>query len=347
MSVDASSIVAVDERAARMGLCALVPLGAPGLVAEVAHRGAVDTWSRLLSDRDSRWGRAAATIDLRQVAAAGAEAGARFIIPSDAEWPAQLNDLDGVVVGGQTGAPFGLWVVGARLDELPAGVAIVGARAATTAGLHVAEGLAAGIAAAGLSVISGMAFGIDAAAHRGALELGGPTIAVLPSGLDRPYPSAHHDLAHSITARGALITEMPPGTTPTRYTFQARNRIIAALARGTVIGEAAARSGALNTTTWTTAIGRPLMAVPGDATHPLSSAPNALIRDRTAQLVTTAHDITQALPAAVRRNDRAMQLRADVEAARADVDAATETLPRAWQRVADTRRRLDHHLNQH
>jgi DNA processing protein len=343
MSVDVSPIVVVDERAARMGLCALVPLGAPGLVAEVAHRGAVDAWSRLLSDRDSRWGRAAAAIDLRRVAAAGAEVGARFVIPGDAEWPAQLADLDGVVVGGQTGAPFGLWVVGARLDELP----VVGARAATTAGLHVAEGLAAGIAAAGFSVISGMAFGIDAAAHRGALEAGGPTIAVLPSGLDRPYPSAHHDLAHSIAARGALISEMPPGTTPTRYTFQARNRIIAALARGTVIGEAATRSGALNTTTWTTAISRPVMAVPGDATHPLSSAPNALIRDHTAQLVTTAHDITQAIPVAGRGNDRAMQLRADIEAARADVDTATATLTRAWQRVADTRRRLDHHLNQH
>lgn len=170
-----------------------------------------------------------------------------------------------------------------------------------------------------------------------------------PSGTGKTHfveALAHNviDLARSIAARGALISEMPPGTSPTRYTFQARNRIIAALARGTVIGEAAARSGALNTTTWTTAIGRPLMAIPGDATHPLSAAPNALIRDHTAQLVTTAHDITQALPIAGR--DRAMQLRADVEAARADVDTATATLTRAWQRVADTRRRLDQHLNQ-
>ena len=189
MSIVSSPVMAevtVDERAARMGLCSLTPSADAELVAEVGERGAVDVWGRLRAQSSGR----AARVDLAQVVAGAAAAGARFIIPGDAEWPAQLDDLNDAAGAGQAGAPFGLWVVGRRLDELPAGVAIVGARAATLHGEHIAAALAAGVVGAGYSLISGLGFGIDAAAHRGALEADGPTIAVIPSGLDRPHPTA-------------------------------------------------------------------------------------------------------------------------------------------------------------
>ena len=176
----------------------------------------------------------------------------------------QLDDLAGVEpLQDRGGVPLGLWVKGPlRLDELAGSVAVVGSRSATTYGADVAADLAAVVARAGHAVVSGAAFGIDQAAHRGALAAGGRTVAVLACGVDRAYPMAHKRLLDHLGAEGAVVSEVPTGCSPTRLRFLARNRLIAALTRGTVVVEAAVRSGALNTANWAgrlnrTADGRP------------------------------------------------------------------------------------------
>ena len=155
-------------------------------------------------------------------------------------------------------SPIGLWVRGPlRLDELADSVAVVGSRSATTYGEDVARELGAGLARAGDCLVSGAAFGIDQAAHRGALAVGGPSVAVLACGVDRAYPAAHRDLIDHLAPAGAVVSELPPGCAPLRMRFLARNRIIAALTRGTVLVEAALRSGALNTAGWADSLSPP------------------------------------------------------------------------------------------
>ena len=156
-------------------------------------------------------------------------------------------------------------------------VAIVGARAATTYGLEIAASLGRGLAGAGLTVVSGMALGIDSAAHEGALNGGHPTVAVLPCGADRAYPRAKRHLHARIRESGAAISELPAGTRPWRWTFPARNRIIAALAAITIVVEAGERSGALLTAGLARSLGRPVGAVPGRVSSPQSCGPNALL----------------------------------------------------------------------
>ena len=191
-------------------------------------------------------------------------------------------------------APLGLWVRGPlRLDALPAPVAVVGSRSATTYGTDVAAELAAGLARAGSAVVSGAAFGIDQAAHRGALAGDGPTVAVLACGVDRAYPAAHQRLLDHLAEHGAVVSELAPGCAPTRLRFLARNRIIAALSRGTVVVEAAVRSGALNTASWTARLNRPLMGVPGPVTSAPSEGVHQLIRSGAATLVTRADDVLE------------------------------------------------------
>ena len=141
----------------------------------------------------------------------------------------------------------------------------------------------------------GGAYGIDAAAHRGALVTGAVTIAILACGVDHPYPAGHADLFAEITARGLVISEWPPGRHPARLRFLVRNRVIAALARGTVIVEAGERSGALNTARHAAHLGRPLMAVPGPVTSAQSAGCHQIIRDWGATLVTRAADIIEML----------------------------------------------------
>jgi DNA processing protein len=191
-------------------------------------------------------------------------------------------------------APLGLWVRGPlRLDALSGPVAVVGSRSATTYGTDVAAELGAGLARAGSTVISGAAFGIDQAAHRGALAGSGPTVAVLACGIDRAYPAAHQRLLDHLAEYGAVVSELAPGCAPTRLRFLARNRLIAALSRGTVVVEAAVRSGALNTASWTSLLNRPLMAVPGPVTSAPSAGAHELIRSGAAALVTRAEDVLE------------------------------------------------------
>ena len=175
-------------------------------------------------------------------------------------------------------------------------VALIGARACSSYGAQVARKLGSQFAAAGVTVVSGLARGIDAHAHRGALDSGGRTVAVLGCGIDRDYPAAHAELARQITeAGGGIVSEYEPGVEPAPWRFPARNRIIAALADAVVIVEARARSGALITVDLAMEIGRPIYAVPGEITSALSEGTNELLRHGHAAAITSALDVLDAL----------------------------------------------------
>ncbi|PIF04493.1 MAG: DNA-protecting protein DprA [Propionibacterium sp.] len=285
--------MSITERQARMGLAALLPLANWDLANLVATQGAVEVWQQLRAmGRESGWGRKAAGLDLAQLAAATKACNARFLIPGDEEWPEQIADLDRVSLSGMGAAPLGLWLRGAgTLPHPERAVAVVGARAASAYGEHVSTQLAQDLAQAGYLVVSGMAFGIDAASHAGALAAGRPTLAVLACGVDLAYPLGNAQLMNRILADGLVVSEVPPGSRPLKASFLARNRIIAALAQGVVIVEAAARSGARNTVSWASELGRVVMAVPGPVTSTLSITPNRLIRDQEAILVADAKQV--------------------------------------------------------
>ena len=192
-------------------------------------------------------------------------------------------------------APARLYVRGERRDALERPVvAIVGARSCSAYGAQVAQTLARDLAAAGMTVVSGLARGIDGEAHRGALEGGGLTAAVLGCGIDRDYPARHGELARRIAASGLIVSEYPPGTEPAPWRFPARNRIIAALAGATVIVEARERSGALITADFALDLGREVFAVPGEITASLSAGTNGLIRQGAAPLL-APEDVFDAL----------------------------------------------------
>jgi DNA processing protein len=224
------------------------------------------------------------------------EAGARLLVPEDAAWP--RDALAPCLLAGvpTLAPPVALWVRGPRqAAELSArAVAVVGARAATSYGTHVAGELGAGLAAAGATVVSGAAIGIDGAAHRGCLAVDGATVAALACGVDRAYPAAHSTLLERIAATGLVVSEYPPGSVPARHRFLVRNRLIAALGAGTVVVEAALRSGAQRTAADTEALGRVVMAVPGPVTSGPSAGCHQLIRDG-ALLVTSADDVLEAV----------------------------------------------------
>ena len=215
----------------------------------------------------------------------GYASGARIIVPDDPEWPGQLDAL-----GPQR--PWALWVRGAAPAQVceRRSVAIVGARSCTAYGERVASEFAAHISGAGHPVISGGAYGIDAAAHRGALAVGGSTVAVLACGVDVAYPPAHTALFERIAEVGSLVSEAAPGAHPTKPAFLIRNRLIAALSYGTVVVEARVRSGSFSTYAHARGLGRVLMAVPGPVDSAESAGTNALIADD-GQLVASGADV--------------------------------------------------------
>ena len=218
------------------------------------------------------------------------ESGIRIVCPGDPEWPGQLADLG-------DDQPYALWLRGnadLRFSCLRS-VAIVGSRAATAYGSYVAAEFAASVAARGLAVVSGGAFGVDAAAHRGALAADGVTIAVLACGVNVPYPTAHAELFDAIAAQGVLVSEWPPGRHVSRLRFLIRNRMIAALATGTLVVEAGQRSGAVNTARYARDLRRRLMAVPGPITSDLSAGCHQVIREWQGALVTSAAEVIEHL----------------------------------------------------
>ena len=250
---------------------------------DVSRKVAGETSARRAADRVSA--------DL----AAAAECGARLLCPEDPEWPHWPFACFGLTPSDELVPPLALWVRGrgslAALCERA--VAVVGARAATGYGTHTAADLAGGLVVAGSTVVSGAALGIDGAAHRGALAAGGPTVAVLACGVDRPYPSSHTALLQRIPERGLVVSEYPPGAVPARHRFLVRNRLIAALSAGTVVVEAARRSGAQRTAADARALGTVVMAVPGPVGSAVSAGCHELIRQG-ALLVTRAEEITEA-----------------------------------------------------
>ncbi|WP_411080974.1 DNA-processing protein DprA [Streptomyces sp. cmx-18-6] len=230
--------------------------------------------------------RAAAAEPGRDLAAVEA-VGGRFVCPGEGEWPSQLDDLGDA-------RPVGLWVRGRpdlRLWSLRS-VAVVGARACTPYGAHMAATLGAGLAERGWVVVSGAAFGVDGAAHRGVLAVGGATTAVLACGVDVPYPRGHTELIGRLAQQGLLVAELPPGSHPTRSRFVLRNRVIAALTRGTVVVEAEYRSGSLVTARQAQRLGRFAMGVPGPATSGLSAGVHELLRGE-GVLVTDASEVAE------------------------------------------------------
>ena len=218
------------------------------------------------------------------------QSGIRLICPGDPEWPEQLADLG-------PEQPYALWLRGTadlRFNCLRS-VAVVGSRAATAYGCYVAAEFAASVAARGWAVVSGGAFGVDASAHRGALGADGVTVAVLACGVDVPYPVGHTELFEAVAAQGVIVSEWPPGRTVSRLRFLVRNRVIAALATGTLVVEAGERSGAVNTARHARDLGRRLMAVPGPVTSDQSAGCHRIIREWQGTLVTTAAEVIEHL----------------------------------------------------
>lgn len=289
-----------EDRWARVALSRAVEPGDVRTAALVRQLGPVDA----LEAYRRRAARGEGDVAPRRLACSpekdleeAAERGISFVVPGDAGWPAQLDDLGhGVEVQGLGGTPVGLWVRGdVGLLRQDGGVAVVGSRSATTYGCDQAGRVAAAVARSGRPVVSGAAFGIDRAAHGAAVAVGGGTVAVLACGLDRAYPAANADVISRIAETGAVVSEVPHGMGPTRVRFLARNRLIAALTAGTVVVEAAVRSGALNTANWADRLSRRVMGVPGPVTSAASEGVHELVRRGGATLVSRPEHVLEML----------------------------------------------------
>lgn len=292
--------LAAEDRSARKLLTMLASPSDPTTGNLVSRHGAIDTVALLDSDdliagvahvESAVWRerlRAAASPE-RAAARLSETDGFRFITPGDDEWPTRLNDLG-------TRAPFGLWARGRvelLKDQSAPSVTVSGARAATHYGESVTNELCSGLSKQGAMIIASAAYGIDGAAHRAALTYGADTIAVLASGVDRPYPMGHASLFERLADQGVLVSEVPPCVSPTRQRFLNRSRLLAALSDAMAIVEAGARSGTLHTVTEAEALGRAIGAVPGPITSAASFGTNLLLQEQRAQLVTSGSDVVR------------------------------------------------------
>ena len=270
-------------------LATLVRRVGPVEAADRVRRGLVD--DAVARHTEARRGIDRAAADLELLTSRGG----RLMTPDSDEWPLLAFAAFGAAeVKPCGGPPMVLWATGPeRLDEVAQrAAALVGTRASTVYGEHVAADLAAGLVERDVAVVSGGAYGIDGAAHRAALDCDGITVAVLAAGLDIPYPAGHSALLHRIGQRGLLFTEYPPGVRPARHRFLTRNRLVAAVAGAAVVVEAGLRSGAANTAAWARALGRVVAAVPGPVTSSASAGCHALLRNG-AELVTRADDVVE------------------------------------------------------
>ena len=243
-----------------------------------------DDMAKALARWQPRLGSEVAVRALRQAARVGAS----VLVPGTALWAPGLDDLG-------DHAPLALWWRGNTdaLTALDNSIALVGARAATGYGEHVALEASAGLVDRGFAIVSGAAYGIDGMVHRSALASRGMTVAFLAGGVDRFYPSGHDTLLTRLVEVGAVISELPCGSAPTKWRFLQRNRLIAAASQATIVLEAGWRSGSLNTAGHAAALGRPLGAVPGPVTSPASAGCHRLIRDFDAVCVTSAEEMAE------------------------------------------------------
>lgn len=293
------------------------------------HQMSRDKFGKALATRRLRWNRRMERT-LNAEAHMAATCGAWLVTPADPLWPRQLNDLG-------PARPYGLWCRGDSrhlLDVASApSVALVGSRDPSIYGTEATTHLAAELARRGYTVISGGAMGIDIAAHRAALTQQGsdlPTIAFMAGGLDRLYPAQNSDALNMIVDRGLIMSEVSVGNTPTRWRFLERNRLIAALARHTIVVEARWRSGALNTARHAMEIGRTLWAVPGQINSPNSVGTNRLLRDGLAQTLTEAADILEYDAAAGFELGTEHESEWDQAASSSALDELTERQGRVW-----------------
>ncbi|MDT5147373.1 MAG: processing protein, partial [Mycobacterium sp.] len=269
-------------------LAALVRGAGPVEAADRVRRGLVE--GDLVRHTEARREIDCAAADLELLA----RRGGRLITPDSDEWPTLAFAAFGGAAKSRGGAPLVLWALGSsRLAEVAErSAALVGTRASTAYGEHMAADLAAGLVERDVAVVSGGAYGIDGAAHRAALEAEGVTVAALAGGIDVPYPAGHSTLLHRIGQHGLLFTEYPPGVRPARHRFLTRNRLVAAVSGAAVVVEAGLRSGAANTAAWARSLGRVVGAVPGPVTSSASAGCHALLRTG-AELVTRADDIVE------------------------------------------------------
>lgn len=253
----------------------------PGTLVDVT-RGEVDIKAAVRALE--RWAPRRRWDDVVRCLEGAARCRAALIVPGDDEWPPGFDAL-------LESTPVLLWAKGDRSLLRRAGVALVGARAATGYGEHVAMELAASLSARDVVIVSGGAYGIDGMAHRATLASGGATVAVLAGGIDRLYPSGHEALLTRVAEQGLLVTEAPFGSAPTKWRFLQRNRLIAALSAATVVVEAGRRSGALSTANHALTMGRPVGIIPGPVTSAASAGCHAFLRDQPSVVVTSATDV--------------------------------------------------------
>jgi DNA processing protein len=249
---------------------------------------AAETGSHLVAEpRSARFARFARAFDERRYLEELQQKSIRWLDRASPVFPRGLASI--------FDPPVGIFVRGSEDDALleRAAVAIVGARSCSAYGASVARMLGRELAAAGLVIVSGLARGVDGEAHRGAVDAGGRTVAVLGCGVDRVYPAAHAGLARRVVERGLIVSEYAPGVEPAPWRFPARNRVIAGLAAATVVVEARERSGALITADLALEEGREVFAVPGEITSALSAGTNALLRIG-ATALTSAADVLEA-----------------------------------------------------
>ena len=286
----------INEARARLILFSIIQPADPFWSYEINQRGGLSVYHRIISGnyylKQQEILKLQQQIMQRQVKDLELEiskAGGVFITPEDNDWPISLADL--------ATPPIGLVIAGDRsvLLKLDKSISIVGSRQPTNYGLQLSYSLASQASLAQLVVVSGGAYGIDTASHQGALSVGGLSIAVLAGGINRLYPLENQKLFKDITKSGLLISEVMPNTESKPYRFLIRNRLIAALSRSTVVVEAKFFSGSIRTARDAAEIFRPVFAIPGPVTSPLSEGCHRLIAERVADIATSLDEILEVI----------------------------------------------------
>ncbi|ASY24010.1 DNA processing protein [Candidatus Nanopelagicus abundans] len=286
----------INEARARLILFSIIQPADPFWGYEINQRGGLSVYNRIISGnyylKQQEILKLQQQVMQRQVKDLELEiskAGGVFITPEDNDWPISLADL--------ATPPIGLVIAGDRsvLLKLDKSISIVGSRQPTNYGLQLSYSLASQASLAQLVVVSGGAYGIDTASHQGALSVGGLSIAVLAGGISRLYPLENQKLFKDITKSGLLISEVMPNTESKPYRFLIRNRLIAALSRSTVVVEAKFISGSIRTARDAAEIFRPVFAIPGPVTSPLSEGCHRLIAERVADIATSLDEILEVI----------------------------------------------------